>query len=181
MRRLILLTSLTILLVAAAPGAAMDLAERLLLDGRVAMLVPEDFELMGEEMMRLKYPSERRPTVVLTNPRGSVNVALNHTQDALPAAEIEQVHEFMDNMFRNVYPSASWNRSEVTSREGRQFFLLDLVTPAVDTKIRNMITGTSVDGRLLLVTFNCTQELEEEWAALGRKIIESIRVIEPEP
>ena len=63
-----------------AGAQSVQLEERSVLGGKVVLLLPVTFELMGEEMLRLKYPAERRPTVVYTNPAGSVNVALNHTR-----------------------------------------------------------------------------------------------------
>ncbi len=168
---------------ASAPGSetgpTQPLEGRELLGGRLQLLVPTDFETMTEEAMKAKYPAEQRPTLVLTNPRGTVNVALNHTSNPLQPTQISEVHQAMDGMFRNLYPTATWHRSELTTVGGREFFVLDLMTPAVDTQIRNLLVGTSFEGRLLLVTFNCTRELDAEWSETGRRIIESIELREP--
>lgn len=160
-------------LVAASAAAEPNLAERALLSGKLSLLVPQSFTQMSEEMLRIKYPAERRPTIVLTNPEGSVNVAVNHTGNSLRPDQLREAHAAMDQTFRNVYPSAKWNRSEVVSINGRQFFVLDLRTPAMDTEIRNIMGGTSLDGRFLIITFNCTKELEPEWEGVGQRIIES--------
>lgn len=52
------------------------LHEHLLLDNQLSISIPDSFAQMDEEMLKLKYPSERRPTIVFTNAKGSVNVAL---------------------------------------------------------------------------------------------------------
>src|SRR5574342_878968 len=93
--------------------AATPLETRLLLGGRVEMLVPTAFQPMPEEILRLKYPMERRPTLVLSNDAGSVSLALNHPRDRLPSSEIVEAHRAFDRMFRNLYPSAHWFRSEL--------------------------------------------------------------------
>ena len=131
---------------------------------------------MGEEMLRLKYPSEQRPTVVYSNPTGSVNVALNHTGNPVRPADIPAVHEAVDSMFRNLYPSARWYRSELIQIGGKRFFMLDLRTPAIDTEVRNLMVGTSFEGRLLLFTFNAVRDLESAWVPIGTKILDSIRI-----
>ncbi len=161
-------------------GAAAEptLETRSFLDGKLEVQVPRSFAPMEEEMLRIKYPSERRPTTVLTNPRGSVNVALNHTDTLLPMQQLADAHTAMDRMFRNLYPSAHWYRSGVTAINGREFFVLDFRGPAMDTEVRNILVGTSLEGRILMITFNCTAELEDEWAPVGRRIIDSIRVRE---
>lgn len=170
----------TVLIVIGAARAdvagAVDLAPRTVLGGRVTLLLPMTFAVMGEDMMRLKYPSERRPTLVFTNPDGSVNVALNHTDNRVGSDDIPALLDVVVDMFRNLYPSARWYRSEVAEIAGRPFFLLDLRTPAIDTEVRNLMAGTSLDGRLLFVTFNVTRELEDAWLAAGEAIIRSIRI-----
>jgi len=174
MQRSALVIAVGLLALAAVSATATpNLAKRALLDGKLSLLVPASFKHMSEEMLRVKYPSERRPTTVLTNPEGTVNVAVNHTQNSLRPAQLSEAHAAMDQMFRNMYPSAKWNQSEVVTINGRQFFVLDLRTPAIDTEIRNIMGGTSLDGRFLIITFNCTRELEPEWEAAGRRIIES--------
>jgi hypothetical protein len=155
-----------------------ELITRTVLDGKVEMLLPSSFELMNEEMLNVKYPSGKRPTQVYTNEAGSVNVALNHTKDRLKAGQIPQFHKYVDGVFRRLYPSAHWYRSEVAEINGRQFVLLELRTPAIDTDVRNIIIGTSVDDRFLLIAFNVVQELEDEWLAVGNKMIQSVKIIQ---
>jgi hypothetical protein len=154
-----------------------NLVSRVVLDGKVKMLLPSSFELMSEAMLKLKYPSGKPPTQIYTNDRGSVNVALNHTHDRLTAAQIPQFRKYLEDVFRRAYPSAHWYRSEVTEINGRQFVLLDVRTPAIDTEVRNVMIETSVDDRFLLISFNVVRELEGEWLAAGNKIIQSVKIL----
>ena len=82
----------------------------------------------------------------------------------------------MDRLFRKLHPSATWFNSDIIEINGRHWLTLDLRTPAIDTKVRNILAGTSVDGHLLLVSFNVTEELEEEWLAPGKAIIQSLHI-----
>ena len=131
---------------------------------------------MSEEMLVVKYPSERRPALVLTNEEGSVNIAFNHTASALAPEQLEEAWKAMDQMFRGNYPGAEWFRSEITEIKGRPWFVLELRTPAADTDIRNLMLGTSLDGRLLIVAVNMTKGLEQEWLPLAQQIVESIEI-----
>jgi hypothetical protein len=81
-----------------------------------------------------------------------------------------------ETTFKKLHPSAEWFRSEVAKINGREFLVLELRTPAIDTEVRNIILGTSVDERLLMISFNVTKELEKEWLPAGRKIVESIKI-----
>ena len=169
------LTTLALLMCTATYAASgPTLTERNLLRGKLTLLVPQSFTQMSKEMLRYKYPNERRPTTVLTNADGTVNVAVNHTHNNLRMAQLHEAHAAMERMLRNSYPSAKWNRSEIVSINGQQFFILDLRTPAIDTEVRNIMAGTSLQGRFLIITFNCTRELESEWAGVGLRIINSV-------
>ena len=154
------------------------LAEREMLDGAIALLVPAGFEPMGEEMLGLKYPTANRPTEVLTNAAGSVNLAFNYTSNAVQPEQIEELLPTLKQMMDAAYPEARWNRSEVERREGRPFAVLDLWTPALDTGIRNIMVATSVGGRFLLVSFNATDEMAETWVPLGERMMASVRVLD---
>jgi len=98
------------------------------------LLIPQQFSVMDEEMLRIKYPQERRPTLVFTNESGSVNIAINHTKDHFRQSEFGELHKQMDGMFRNLYPSATWFNSGIIDINGRNWFALNLRTPAIDTQ-----------------------------------------------
>ena len=72
--------------------------------------------------------------------------------------------------------SAEWFESKIKQIHGRDWLSLNLRTQAADTEIRNIMRGTSLDNRLLIVTFNVTKELEKEWLEAGELIAESVRV-----
>lgn len=160
------------------PEVGVELVTAALLNGKLDLSLPKDFRLMGEEMLRLKYPSERRPTSVYTNTDGSVNIAVNHTQNSLKSDQLAEFHEDMEQMMKNLYPSAEWFRSELTTINGREFFVLEFRTPAIDTQIHNVMLVTSLDERMLLVSCNATVEVEDVWAATFKRIIQSIRIVE---
>ncbi len=152
------------------------LQPKTVIDEKLTLLIPQDFSLMDEETLSLKYPSERRPTLVYTNESGSINVAINHTKDRMPQSEIGAFHKQMDGMFRNLYPSATWFKSGVIDINGREWLTLNLRTPAIDTEIRNIIVATSVEGHMLLVSFNVTKEQEDKWLEPAEAIVQSLRV-----
>ncbi|MEM7782739.1 MAG: hypothetical protein AAF623_05240 [Planctomycetota bacterium] len=133
---------------------------------------------MSKEILEVKYPSSRRPTEVLSDPTSGVSIAFNHTKTPMMLSQIEEGHRSISKMFHRLYPSAKWIRDETITQNGRKFMVLELVTPAIDTKIHNIMYGTSVDGRFLLVAFNVTTEQANEWLPVGKQIMKSIEVKE---
>ncbi|QNR25144.1 hypothetical protein [Croceimicrobium hydrocarbonivorans] len=147
-----------------------------LLNGKVEIKMPKDFEIMSDELMKLKYPSDRRPTLVYSNESGEINVALNHTQNQ---ASQELIPAYKDNFvktFKNLYPTAKWKDSGLKTINGRKVGYIELVTPAMDTEIYNLIFFTDQGGKLLLCTFNCTKKSIEEWTPTAKQIMNSLKV-----
>lgn len=167
------MTVLTMLLTTAFT-VTIDLETKSLLNDKVALKIPTSFDLMSEEMIKLKYPSERRPTLVYSNKSGGINVALNLTQNH---ANQELIQAYKDNFvqtFKNLYPSAEWKDSGVKTINGRKVGYLELVTPAIDTEIYNLMFFTDLEGKLLLCTFNCTKNHIDEWAPTAMEIMNSL-------
>jgi hypothetical protein len=151
-----------------------DLARKVILNNKVEILLPKEFEIMSEEMLNIKYPSNRRPTLVYTNETGSVNVAFNHTASKATQQQLDAYKNNFVSTFKNLYPSAEWKDSGVKEINGKKVGYIELVTPAVDTKIYNLMFFTDLDGRLLLCTFNCVEESQAEWNESAKKIMNSL-------
>ena len=153
-----------------------ELEKRTILNDKVEVLIPKEFQIMSEEMMKAKYPSERRPTLVYSDKTGGINVAFNHTLNKATQQQIEPYKESLLLTFKNLYPSADWKSSGVKKINDKKVGYLELVTPAIDTKIYNLIFFTDLDGRLLLCTFNCVEGKQKDWAKAAQQIMNSLRV-----
>lgn len=159
-------------------AAAERLETRSLLDGRLSIDLPSGFTAMPESMKRIKYPGKRRPAEVYSTSDGAVSFAFNYTQTEITEAEIEDAHRALSGSFRHAYPDAEWYRSGVYEQSGLPVFVLELTTPARDTRIHNLMIGMPLDGRLLLIAFNTTVEQRDRWLEAGHAAMQSIRVLQ---
>jgi len=141
-----------------------ELEKRKILNDKVEILLPKEFDVMSEDMMKLKYPSERRSTLVYTNETGGINVAFNHTTSKATQQQIDAYKDSFIKMFKNLYPSAEWKETGAKEINGRKVGYMELITPAIDTEIYNLMFFTDLDGRLLLCTFNCVEKEQKNWA-----------------
>ncbi len=157
-------------------AAEPTLEDKSVLDGKVTVPIPKGFKVMSKELIKKKYPAGNAPKLIYTNERGTVNIAINHLENRVAPEQLPQALEATVQVFNRLHPQAQWFRKEMTKINDRDFFVLDLRTKAVDTDIRNIMCGTSLDGRMLMVTFNCTKELEGTWLEAGKKAIEGIKV-----
>ncbi len=154
--------------------STLELEKRKILNDKIEILIPREFEEMSEDMMKLKYPSERRPTLIYTDKTGGINVAFNYTTNRASQQQMDSFKESFVSTFKNLYPSAEWKGTGVKEINGRKVGYLELINPAIDTKIYNLMFFTDLDGRLLLCTFNCVDEKQKEWAESANQIMNSL-------
>ncbi len=76
---------------------------------------------------------------------------------------IEAYVELIENSFKSAYPSAEWKNKGTQEINGRKIGYLEVITPAIDTKIYNLLFFTDLNDQLLLCTFNCTEKDIEDW------------------
>jgi len=153
-----------------------ELETRGLLSAKTRMLIPTHFEQTSEEMLQAKYPSKSRPTTVLMDERGTVNVSLSHPTYATSTKELKEAHRALERMFCSQDPSVIWYRSELSSINDQECFILELLTPASDTGVYNILVVTSLENRILIISVNPIKELIERWLSTGRRMVESITV-----
>lgn len=147
-----------------------------LLDDRVELKVPSDFDIMDEETIRVKYPTEQRPTLVYTNKNTSINVALNLTENPASQELIETYQEVFLESFKTTYPDAEWKNNAIIEVNGRAIGYLEFIISAQDSKIYNRIFFTDLNDKLLLCSFNCTIKYLKEWESVSNEIMHSLKL-----
>ncbi|RUT46557.1 hypothetical protein EJP82_11965 [Paenibacillus anaericanus] len=156
------------------PKGKFELQQVELFPNEMKINIPRDFEIMTDEMAELKYPNGNRPSPIYTNNEGSVNVAFNYTSTELTDKELKDYLKNMKSMFENLYPSATWYESKMVEINNKKVGYLELLTPAIDTQVYNLIFLAEMNNRLLLVNFNCTESEMTEWIPTAKEIMYSL-------
>ncbi|MFC8685572.1 hypothetical protein [Brevibacillus porteri] len=161
-----------------APAATTNdkLEAKKVLNDKVEILIPKGFTVMSDEMAKEKYPMENRPSLIYTDEKGTINIAFSHTETPIQDSLLKDMKDPMKQAFSNMYQDATWYRDEVIQINGKNVGVFELLTPAADTKIYNLIFFTELDGKMLMTTFNCTEAQMEEWKPLAQEILMSYKV-----
>jgi hypothetical protein len=152
------------------PKVNQSLESRNVLNGLVQIKLPSHFEPMPEALLKVKYPSGNAPTEVYSNADGRVNVALNHTSNQVSKEKLPALLPAFVSQFSKSYPSINWKQKTATEKG----LLLEFETPSVDTPIYNLMAVQSLNGKMLMVSFNCPLPLQKEWEIKAHEIIGSI-------
>ena len=155
-----------------------ELETRSLLHDRIELLVPKEFTMMPPQLIDLKYARfKNKPTYVLTNLAGSVNIVLN--QDERGTVNQDRI-ESKKNMIRNtllqLIPRSELKSDGIQMINGRKVGYIKFVTKGIDEDIYNYMALTDVQGKLLTASFNCTVALLPQWDATAEKIVNSLKV-----
>ena len=140
---------------------------------KAKVFIPDSFSVMTEEMLKFKYPTDNRPTLVYTNESGSVNIVFNHTQNRIKKADYPEFIESFKSALAKQYPTAQFLRTGIETINGNTVGIIEVVTPAIDTDIYNLMWFTELDGRIFLVSFNCTIGQKDDWIEAANFILES--------
>lgn len=129
--------------------------------------IPTSFEIMSDEIVKVKYPNGNVPSVVYTNDDTTINVAVVLSDANMKNSEIKKYMKSMEAMYDNT-------KINFFERNGHTVGETEFVTSAVDTDIYNHIIAFSVNGKLRLVNFNCTKNLMDKWQEISDFVINSI-------
>ena len=133
--------------------------------------IPSEFKIMSDEIVNVKYPNGNAPSLVYTNDKTTINVALVMNDVAMKNSQIEEYVKTMEQTYKNYSKDLKLNFWE---RNNHKIGEMEFTTEGSDTEIYNHIIAFSVNDKLRLVNFNCTKEQMSEWKEVSKFIVDSI-------
>ena len=133
--------------------------------------IPSEFKIMSDEIVNVKYPNGNAPSLVYTNDKTTINVALVMNDVAMKNSQIEEYVKTMESTYKNYSKDVKLN---FWKRNNHKIGEMKFTTQGSDTEIYNHIIAFSVNDKLRLVNFNCTKEEMSEWQEVSKFIVDSI-------
>lgn len=156
-------------------GTGIELESRVLLDGKLELLMPKDWKQMPDDMVKIKYPGPRPPKLVYSDRTGGISLAFNHTDSRVREGELDVYFKVLKQSMETAYPDAKWEDSGFMDLNGRKAGYLKLLTEASNATIWNYLFFTDVDGKLFIGTFNCVESKMATWKPVAEEIIRSVK------
>lgn len=162
----VLVSGLTLMLSACDNASATDSSNRTsVLSGKASMVLPEGYIKMPTSMLDVKYPQKaQRPQEAwyVESEGGKVSIAFSTTGNAMSEAQVPQFAKVMKEQLKAFSPDVV----NVTV-EGRKMSRLEMTTPAADGNIYNVMQLSSFDGKMMISTFNVTEDLKDKYTEKG--------------
>lgn len=132
--------------------------------------IPKNFKALEYETIIKKYNGDV-PNVVFSNDETTINIAISTTENKMNNRQIKGYIEYMNNLLKDYSEIVNTKFYEVDNHNIGQ---IKLISNATDTKIYNNMICFSYDNKLVIITFNCTEDLKDEWSNVGDFIIDSL-------
>lgn len=133
--------------------------------------IPSEFKIMSDEIVNVKYPNGNAPSLVYTNDKTTINVALVMNDVTMKNSQIEEYVKTMESTYKNYSKDV---KLKFWERNNHKIGEMEFTTEGLDTEIYNHIIVFSVNDKLRLVNFNCTKEQMNEWQKVSKFIVDSI-------
>lgn len=132
--------------------------------------IPKNFKALDYETIIKKYNGDV-PNVVFSNDETTINIAISTTENKMNNRQIKGYIEYMNDLLKDYSEIVNTKFYEVDNHNIGQ---IKLISNATDTKIYNNMICFSYDDKLVIITFNCTEDLKDEWSNVGDFIIDSL-------
>ena len=139
-----------------------------------SMTLPKSFEQLAAERAKLKFPSENRPKIILTNADTTVNIAFDciKTQPEELQLRLKKYKAVM----KKLHPSyVFFTESICEIKSGLEVACYDYRGSALDTDIYYLSFFTDLPTGELFGWFNCPVDSQSAWEPLVRQMIQTIK------
>ena len=146
-----------------------------LFDDQMEIMLPKSFGIMPDSYIKVKYPSQFRPHLILTTMDLSVNLGFTLFNQKASEEEIEGLAVQIKNTIKRANPIAQFYGQETFNSTNCKKVWFDFRTQALDEAIYNIQFITLIDHNIMLGIFNCLYRDTDEWHEMIKQIIESIK------
>lgn len=132
--------------------------------------IPTNFKQLDADTISQKYYGDV-PQTVFSNEDDTINILINMTTDEMSNDDIKSYH---DEMLKLLGDNSRIIYSDYYEVDNHNIGKIKYLSNAVDTKIYNNTIFFSYNNKLVLISFNCTKDLQEEWEVVSDFIVDSL-------
>lgn len=159
--------------------AKIILEKRSLMDGFLTMICPESYEIMTEEVAKVKYPEEERPKFIYCNEKTTVSFHFSIEEEQVKDEEIEELKDILKRQIMRLYSIEKLDMDEMLkTKEGKQIGLFAMEIPVIDGTSYQITYFMSTNKGLLIGGFNCDADEKKEWRPVVKQMLSTIQETE---
>jgi hypothetical protein len=149
---------------------------RLLLEDKISLCCPAGFTAVKKELVAIKYPSGNRPGIILGNEDATLNLCVNHTGNPMREEMLESIMLGGAGIAERMAPGARILSKTLSKAGEKPIAVVEFVMSGLDMDLYNCFAYAELEGRLLIVSFNCPERRRADWRPYALQIMESLIV-----
>lgn len=145
-------------------------------DGKMSVMLPENFIDLPETIVKLKYPSEQRPKVIKSSQDGGINFTFNLVDEVtLEEENVEYITESMSNGIKSINPAVTFGEKGIVEVSGTKLSWFEFQSNAFDGIIYNIMYCIPINGKMMHGVFNCLVQDMDAWKKIAMAVMDSIQ------
>lgn len=113
-----------------------DVEETDILDGSLTMIMPSGFELMDEELAKIKYPGEDRPDYIYSGEDTTVNLTFTMEESGqIDNDEVEEAKNILEKQIGRLYPASKIEDSQTIQAGEKNISFFGFDVPLLDGNV----------------------------------------------
>lgn len=150
------------------------LEEKKLYEGKLKIILPKDFDLMSDDLLNSKYPSNEELDCVYTSEDTTVNFNFSLEEGEILNEEVEEIRDIILNEFRRMYPHSKMEDIKIIEKEDKKIGTFSFIANVIDGELFNKMYFIPLKMGLLILTFSCDIFQKKEWSNILDDIILTI-------
>lgn len=139
-------------------------------DDKFRLKIPTSYKTLTDDEIKDKYGSEA-PSVVYSNDANNINIAVSATNNAISN---DQIKEYLDAMKTVLGLGGEIINTDYYQVNDHNVATIELSSNSAEGNYYNHMMFFSQDNKLVIVTFNCSSDLKDEYEPVGKFIIKSL-------
>ena len=116
-----------------------------ILNGKVKILAPKELSPMSDEMWKVKYRNTNKPTLILSDENGSVNLIGDLSNQSASEDQLASFKDFQFQQLKAKRPDLKLLNEGVKTVNGKKVAYFKFLSQAIDQKVFNYYFFSIVD------------------------------------
>ena len=152
--------------------------EQELLDGRITMQVPKDFERLSDEMVKQRFIMESKPQFVYELPYLPFGLTFMITEIPGDEVRIEQMFPYMVRTLTNVGPNVRVLSKAKKVIHGTYIRCFEAIAQTITEPSYRKVFVFALNGNVVIGCLTCPSRLKKRYQPVMEEMLESLQILQ---
>ena len=152
-----------------------EFQETKLFDDKMSVWLPKSFIEMPKPMIKIKYPGEQRPQIIITDLSSRINFTFSLLEIDISMKNVPAMAKVFKEIIQKTQQKVIFYEESTEEVGEDKLSWFDFKSIAADSEIYNIMYIALVDGKVMHGIFNCLYEQMKEWKDIAKQVMMSVK------